>query len=334
MLPVVERPMIYHIIEWLAGHGVSRVVFALGYHSEVFFGAFPDGRHAGIEVVWAVEPDPRDTAGAIVFAADHAEVAHDRLIVVNGDILTNLDLRRLLSFHDHHGRAATIALTPVADPSAFGVVPVDQTGRVLAFIEKPKPGEAPTNMINAGTYVLEPSVLRRIARGVRVSIEREVFPELVVSGELYAMDSDCYWLDTGTPERFLQAQRDLLLGLGASAIATIHTELDGKVFVAQGADVKGKLIGPSFVAERCSIDASAQVASSVVGADVIVGPGVRLRDCVVMQGARIGPDVSAERCIIGPRAQIGMGAELIGSIIGVGYELEPAMRLVDARLPE
>src|ERR1700738_2589660 len=177
MLPVAGRPMIERGVTHLAKHGVDEVVLSLGYRPDAFLAAYPDGRCAGVRLTYAVEPQPLDTGGAIAFAARYAGI-DERFVVVNGDVLTDLDVSALLAFHRDRGAAATISLVAVEDPSRYGVVPTEENGRVVGFIEKPPPGEAPTNMINAGTYVLEPEVLDRIPPGGRVSIERETFPAL------------------------------------------------------------------------------------------------------------------------------------------------------------
>ena len=181
MLPVVERPMIVHVIEWLATHGVDRAVLSLGYRADAFMEAFPSQEIAGVALEYVVEPELLDTAGAIRFAASEAGVK-DTFLVLNGDVLTDLDASALVAFHRTRPAQASIALTPVLDPSRFGVVPTDEDGRVTAFIEKPPLGQAPTNLINAGIYVLETSVLEQIPEAGRVSIERETFPALVSAG--------------------------------------------------------------------------------------------------------------------------------------------------------
>ena len=211
MLPVVGVPMLERVLGHLARHGVDEAVLSLGYLPDAFLEAYPDGRAAGVSLAYAVEPEPLDTAGAVRFAATSAGV-DDTFVVVNGDVLTDLDLTRLVAFHRRVGAQGTIALHPVADPSAFGVVPTDADGRVTAFVEKPPRGEAPTNQINAGTYVLEPSVLKRIASSGRVSIERETFPAMVRDGVLFALSDEGYWLDTGTPSAYLDANFDYVDG--------------------------------------------------------------------------------------------------------------------------
>ncbi|MGH9079194.1 MAG: nucleotidyltransferase family protein, partial [Acidimicrobiales bacterium] len=188
MLPIVEEPMIERVVGRLAEHGIEDAVLSLGYRPDAFIDAYPDGAIAGVSVTYAVEPTALDTAGAIRFATAFAGI-DETFVVVNGDVLTDADLSGLVDFHRQHGAEATIRLTPVEDPSAFGVVPTDDQGRVEAFIEKPSRDEAPTNLINAGAYVFEPTVLDRIPRERRVSIERETFPALVEEGTLYAEGS-------------------------------------------------------------------------------------------------------------------------------------------------
>jgi mannose-1-phosphate guanylyltransferase len=200
MLPVMEQPMIERVLGQLAAHGIEDAVLSLGYRPDAFINAYPDGSAGGVRLSYAVEPEPLDTAGAIRFAADHAGV-EDTFVVVNGDVLTDLDITALVNFHHSHHAEATISLTPVEDPSSYGVVPTDAQGKVEAFIEKPPRDEVPTNLINAGTYVLEPEVLARIPKGRRVSIERETFPSLVEAGTLFALGSDVYWIDTGCRSR-------------------------------------------------------------------------------------------------------------------------------------
>src|SRR5580698_7381353 len=204
MLPIVGVPMIERVLGHLASHGVDEAVLSLGYLPDAFMKAYPEGAVDGVHLTYAVEPEPLDTAGAVRFAATFGAV-DETFVVVNGDVLTDLDLSALIEFHRARDAEGTIALHPVADPSAFGVVPTDEVGRVTAFVEKPPRDEAPTNEINAGTYVLEPSVLARIPEGGRVSIERETFPAMVRDGGLFARSDDSYWLDTGTPAAYLQA---------------------------------------------------------------------------------------------------------------------------------
>jgi mannose-1-phosphate guanylyltransferase len=291
--------MIERVLSHLAGHGIDTVVLSLGYRPDAFTDAYPDGLCAGVALTYAVEETPLDTAGAIRFAARAAGI-DETFVVVNGDVLTDLDVSGLVAFHRDRGAEATVALTPVEDPSAFGVVPTDEEGRVLAFIEKPPPGEAPTNLINAGTYVLEPSVLGRIPDGRRVSIERETFPALVDDGRLYALGSDAPWVDAGTPATFLAANlRYASAGL-----------------------------------PRCGAAKSASVVMSVLGEGVTVGPGAVVENSVCFDGATIEAEAEVRSSIVGQRARIGTGAVVTDlSVIGDGVVVRPGAHLRGDRLP-
>ena len=308
MLPVVDRPMIEHVVSHLAEKGVDDAVLSLGYRPDAFLEAYPDGHCAGVALHYAVEPEPLDTAGAIRFAALDAGI-DDTFVVLNGDVLTDFDLGKLLSRHAEAGAEGTIHLTPVDDPSRYGVVPTDDEGRVQAFIEKPPRESAPSRWINAGTYVLEPSVLERIPDGRRVSIERETFPALVEAGSLYAVESDDYWIDAGTPAAYLQAQLDLIDG---------HRAAGAVAGVSESASVVG-----------------ATVRHSVVMAGAVVDDGAIVVDSVVLPGARIASGGEVTGSIIGPGASVGEGAVVTGlSVVGDGAVVEEGEVLDGERRPD
>ncbi len=333
MLPVVERPMIVRVLEWLATHGVDRAVLSLGYRPDAFLQAFPENRVAGVALAYAVEPEPLDTAGAVRFAAEHAGV-DDTFLVLNGDVLTDFDASALVEFHRSRDALASIALTPVTDPSAFGVVPTDERGQVTAFIEKPARANAPTNLINAGIYVLETAVLDRIPTGRRVSIERETFPELVFARALYALASDAYWLDTGTPQQYLQAQLDILAGRRSGLTAPNAPEVRPGIWIDSGADVVGKLGTHTFVGREAAVAEGAVVEESVIGPGASVGVDAIVRRSVLMAGAEVGASAVVEDSVVGPRAVIGEGARLAGAtVVGVGAEVPARSSLDGARYP-
>lgn len=307
MLPVVGVTMLERVVAKLASQGVTEVVLSLGYKPDVFSEAFPDGRCAGIKMHYAVEPEPLDTAGAIRFAADDAGIA-ERFVALNGDVLTDLDLAALWKQHETAGAEGTIALTPVEDPSRYGVVPLDADGRVEAFIEKPDPGTAPTNWINAGTYILEPSVLGRIQTGRKVSIEREVFPEMATEGSLYGLQSDTYWIDAGTPEAYLQAHMDLIDGVRGGTETAVHPE--------------------------ARVHANATIQRSVVGAGAEIGNGCKINDSIVMDGATVADGCSLDRSILGAGAVLGSSSRLSGlSILGYAARAEDGTVLDAGAIP-
>ncbi|HZN14705.1 MAG TPA: NDP-sugar synthase [Acidimicrobiales bacterium] len=277
MLPVAGVPMIERVVGHLARHGIDRVVLSMGYRPDAFLDAYPDGRCGGVEVEYAVESEPLDTAGAIRFAARRAGF-DDVFVVLNGDVITEIDISAVVKFHASHGASATLALTPVDDPSRFGVVPTDEDGRVVAFIEKPGPGEAPTNLINAGVYVLEPSVIDRIPDGRRVSIERETFPQLVADRSLFALASDATWIDVGTPAAYIEANLTFA-GVGPDAAVVGHG-----VRVDPGACITG-----SVVLDEAVIAADAVVRDSIIGRRAVIGEGAIVEALSVIGDGAIVP---------------------------------------------
>ncbi len=321
MLPVAEVPMIERVVGHLVAHGITDVVLSLGYRPDAFIAGYPDSRCAGATLIYVVEPELMDTAGAVRFAATKAGV-DTTFLIFNGDVLTDLDITDLVTFHRQAGAEGTIALTPVEDPSAFGVVPIDRDGRVEAFIEKPPPGTAPTNFINAGIYVLEPSVLDRIPEGRRVNIERETFPAMVADGALYARALEGYWLDVGTPERFLQATADLLDGRRNGPPLPGARAVPGAGWRAGKPTVDGTVTGASLVADGARIQSGASVTDSVIGAGATVGEGATVSGSVVMDGARVGARVGLARAIVGPGTVVADDTVLeAGTVTGVGEQV-------------
>jgi mannose-1-phosphate guanylyltransferase len=289
MLPVGDRPMIERVLAHLAEHGVDEVVLSLGYRPDAFSDAYPDGKCAGVRLVYAVEPEPLDTAGAIAFAA-RADGIDERFLVVNGDVLTDVDVSALVWFHEESEAEGTIFLTPVEDPSSFGVVPTDATGRVLAFIEKPAAGTAPTNLINGGYYVLEASVLDLVEPGRRVNIERETFPALVAAGRLFARHLPGYWLDVGTPERYLQANLD---AAGGRSVIGEDCQVHPTAVVEASVLLAGAVVEAGAVVRRSIVGRGAVVtAGSVLDEGTVLGDGVRTEPGATLVGVRL-PDPDA-----------------------------------------
>ena len=298
MLPVGHVAIIERLIENLVRGGVTDVTLALGFRPEPFMQAFPDGTCAGATLTYAVEPEPLDTGGAIRFAALFAGI-DSTFVVANGDVLTDLDVGALVHFHRSTGAEATLHLTPVEDPSAFGVVDQEPSGLVRRFIEKPPPGTSPSNLINAGTYVFEPSVIARIPDGRKVSVEREIFPALVADQTLWAMATNDYWIDTGQPDLYLKANLDVITRLRAE-----HSWAHG---VAEGAVIgTGVALSDTVVADGASIGDGADVSDSVLLAGASVGPGAHVRHSVVM--GHIGARAVISNCVIGAGIEIADGS--------------------------
>lgn len=289
MLPVGHVPIIERLVVNLANGGVTEVTLALGFKPEPFVDAFPSGECNGVALRYAVEPEPLDTAGAIRFAAEFSGI-DDTFVVANGDVLTDLDIAALVAFHRSRSAEATIHLVGVDDPSLFGVVATDSEGRVERFVEKPAPGTAPSNLINGGTYVLEPALLQRIPAGRKVSIERVTFPAVVADGGLFAMATDDYWIDAGNPMLYRRANLDLLDGTRRH---------HGCVAVHPGA----------------VIDESATVTGSIVAAGATVGAHATVTDSVLLPGSVVEQyAVVADSVVMG---RIGEGAKVAGSVLGL-----------------
>ena len=304
MLPVVHRPMIVRLVDRLAAGGVTDVVLALGFKPEPFAAAFPDGRHGEVRVHYAVEPEPLDTGGAIAFAARTAGV-DDTFVVANGDVVTDLDVGHLIAEHVRLGVDGTVHLTAVDDPSAFGVVELDDHQLVRRFVEKPAPGETDSNLINAGTYVLEPSVLDLIEPDRRVSVERETFPALVGSGGLAGVATSDYWIDAGRPELYLQVNLDLIRGVRGTPPEAVH---------------------PAAV-----VAPEARVTDSVVGRDAAVQAGAVVTDSVLLPGAVVRGGARVDSSIVA--GLIGSDATVSNSVVGSSYSVPDGSTVVDQRLP-
>jgi mannose-1-phosphate guanylyltransferase len=303
-LTLVDRPFLAYMIEWLAAHGVTEVVLACGFLPDVLQEALGEGEHAGVRLIYVAEPDRRGTAGAIRFAADAlGDDLDERFLALNGDVLADLDLTALMRVHRERQARATIALYPVEDSAAYGLVGVDGEGRVTEFVEKT--GEAVPGEINAGAYCLERSVLDLIPPDREVSIEREVFP-LLVGDDLAALRLDGYWMDIGTPDRYLQASWDILEGRVATRVRPTAPGL----LIGAGAEIApGATVGPrAVVSPECRVAAGAEVRESVL-----------LDGCAVGAGARVAGSVLA------PGVTVEAEAELAGAVIGRG-ERVPVQR--------
>jgi mannose-1-phosphate guanylyltransferase len=318
VLPLAGRPFLSFMLDWARGHGVDEVILSCGFLSDAVRRVLGD-IYDGMRLRYVVEEEPLGTAGPVRLAYDQG-VLEERLLVLNGDVLTDIDLTAELAQHERTGARATLALYEVQDTSSYGVVPTDEQGRVEAFLEKGD-GEAPTNRINAGAYVIEREVVaERIPAGRPVSFEREVFPALVGHG-LYGYRAAGYWIDIGTPERYLEATWDLLAGHPRS---NLPPRDETGSLVHQGCLVSGAHVGPQSVLGRsCSVGTDARVERSVLHDRVLVGADAVVVESVLADRVRVGERARVEaRAVVGADAAIGDGA-----VIGEGARLDPGTRV-------
>lgn len=318
VVPLANRPHIAFMIEWLRRHGVDEVILACGFMADGVRQVLGEGEELGVCLRYVEEPSPLGTGGALRYAG---ELLDERFLMLNGDVLCDFDLSAQLAQHERTGATATLALNSVADPSAYGLVRLNDDGSVNEFQEKPAPGESDSNLINAGAYVLERSLLDAMApAGTTISIERDVFPKLVGHG-LYGFVGEGYWLDIGTPERYLEGNFDILEGNVDTDLA-VRLE-DGRRVLADGAVNHGRLIAPALLGEGVSVAAGAIVGGCVVlGAGAVIEAGAHVERSVVLAGARIGARSTVRFSIIGPEAKVGERCHLDGGVVlGEGVDL-------------
>lgn len=320
MLPLVNRPFLEFQINLCKRHGIDEIILSTAYLPEVFEEYFGDGSRLGVKLICVTEEEPLDTCGAVKNVEEHIK---GRFLVFNGDVLTNLDLANLIAFHEQKKGKATLYLTPVEDPTAYGLVPLDNDSRILEFLEKPTLDQVVTDLINAGTYVLEPELLDRVPAGERYSFERQLFPGMLEDGlPMFGFPDDAYWLDIGAPSKYLQAHYDILgrkLPFEFSG-----REIKPSVWIGEGCEIspKASVFGPTVIGPGCRIAPHARVSS-----DCVLGPGCELGEGVHLEGAvlhghcRIGGESSLSRCVlaegvaVGERVNVSDQAVLGGGVV-------------------
>jgi len=307
LIPLVDRPGLDHVLDHLARHGVHEVVLSSPYLERVFH-PFIAARHGDPAITWITETMALGTGGAIVHAL--STLGDEPFFALNGDILTDLDLTAMRAFHQRQGASVTIALHHVEDARAFGLVETDDDGRVQAFKEKPEqpvPGD-----VNAGTYLLDPAVLRSWTADRSISIEREIFPDVIAAGHpVFGFPGECYWIDLGTPEKYLQAHRDML---------------------------NGRVRGLAYEAPWIAVDADVEPGASVgadcsIGAEARVAAGATVNDSVLHPGSSVAARASVQSSVVGAGAHVGERAEVRGCVLGAGSRVPDGMSIVDAKVP-
>jgi mannose-1-phosphate guanylyltransferase len=314
VVPLVDRPFIAYMLQWLAEHGVDDVIMSCGFLATSVRNVLGDGSAYGLRLRFVEEPDPRGTAGALKYAESMLD---ERFLMLNGDVLTDIDLSAQVAQHERTGAKATLALVPVADPSAYGLVHLDPENAVLDFVEKPSPDQIDTNLISAGAYVLDREVLELVPGDRKVSIEREVWPLLVGDG-LYGYPSESYWLDIGTPDRYLKATFDIIEGnVGTEVRERLGSDY---LAIAPEAEVLGRVIPPAVLERGVKIAQGAHAGSLVVlGQGVSLADGAIVERAVVLDGTEIGEGCTLRNCIVAAGCRIGPRTHLSdGVVLGEG----------------
>ena len=313
VMPLAGQPFLSFMLDWARTHGADEVILSCGFMSDAVRDVLGD-IYDGMRLRHVIEEEPLGTAGPVRLAYDEG-LLEERVLVLNGDVLTDIDLTGELEQHERTGARATLALYPVDDTSSYGVVPTAEDGQVIDFIEKGG-GDAPTNRINAGAYVIERDVVESIPAGRAVSFELEVFPGLVGNG-LYGYDAAGYWIDIGTPERYLEATWDLLAGRVES---TLPPRDETGSLVYENCLLAGAHVGPQSVLGRhCSVGTDARVERSVLHERVHVGADAAVVESVLAEGVRVG-----ERARVGPDAMVGAAAVIEpDAVVGAGARIEP-----------
>jgi mannose-1-phosphate guanylyltransferase len=326
VVQLVDRPFIVYMLEWLSGHGIDDVIMSCGFMADSIRDVLGDGSAFGLRLRFVEEPEPRGTAGAVKLTEP---ILEDRFLMLNGDVLTDIDLSAQIAQHEATGARATLALVKVPDPSAYGMVLLKDNHSVEAFIEKPSAngaaGDVDPNisggaLISAGAYVLEREILDLVPPDRNVSIEREVWPQLVGEG-LYGYASESYWMDIGTPERYLEGTFDIIEGNVKTAVAARLAE--GWATIAPDVELEGRVIGPAVVEAGTRIAAGAHVGPLVVlSENVTIGANSTVERAVILPGSQVGEGCELRDCIVGPRCRIGSHSKVTGgAVLGEGVSL-------------
>ena len=296
VVPICNRPFLLYQIDTLRRAGITDITLSLSYQPFKIEQQLGDGSDYGVKITYTVEPLPMGTAGAYKFAED---LIREPTVVFNGDIVTDLDLKSVIRQHNSRKAAATIVLAPVENPSAYGLVETEEDGRVRRFLEKPNPDEISCNTINAGTYILDPKVLDFVPTGENYSFEYGLFPDLLNRGEkFYAhVPEDAYWIDIGTPARYLQVHHDILAGR------------------VRGIKLKDRR-GSFDAATHAEIDDL-----SIIGDDCTVKPGAQVINSVLGEGVHVEEKARIENSVVWPHTRVGSGAQVVGAIVGRGCHI-------------
>jgi NDP-sugar pyrophosphorylase family protein len=330
VVPLLNRPFLAYQLALLRQHGITDVILACSYRVDDVRNALGDGAALGVRLRYVIEREPLGTGGGIRNAAD---LTAGTVVVLNGDVLTDADISSMRRFHEARGARTTIYLMPVEDPRPFGLVEIEDDGRIRAFREKPTSAdEITTNTINAGIYMIDVALLDRIPRQRMVSMEREIFPALIADGiPAYGWVPDAYWRDIGSPAAYRAAQIDLLDGRVRTTLRPAGTETDG-MWLGPGAQraADAQVRGPAVIGANVVLERGAVVdAHSVIGDGVIIGAGARVEGAILWHGVQVGPGAILHGCVVGAEARIGPHARVgARTVLAAGAEV-PERRVLD-----
>lgn len=307
IVPVVNRPFLFYQIDLLTPPGIKNLVLCLSYQPRKIEDLLGDGSRFGLRITYLVEASPLGTAGAFKNAEEYI---HGTTVVFNGDILADVDLEQVIAQHQSTQAAATIVVTPRENPAGYGVVEAAPDGRVTRFVEKPQRQEVRSNLINAGIYVLEPTVLKHIPEGRPFSFEYDFFPALLAREEaFYAFRHEGYWLDIGTPQGYWQGNLDVLNG-------RLRSHAPERPTPGEKVDATARLDERSHVDPSCVIKAQAQIRNSIIGPNCFIEEKAVIEDSVIWSATRVSADAEVRRCVIGKSCHIGRSAVLVGAVLG------------------
>ncbi|MDY6893356.1 MAG: NDP-sugar synthase [Chloroflexota bacterium] len=315
MVPVANKPFIEHMLDNIKRHHIDEIVLAICYLPDIIRNHFGDGENFGVRLTYTFEQIPLGTGGALKNAEQFLD---DTFVVFNGDIFTDINLTDMIAFHQEHKAKATIALTAVEDPTKYGVVETDSEGRVLQFIEKPSWENVTTNLINAGTYILEPELLHLVPARTHCMLERGLFPDLVEQEiPFLGYRSNSYWIDIGNPEDYLTLHHDILMG---KAIARFTGKsIADDVWVEEGCNIHqtAKIVGPVVIGKDCTIEQNVRISGPVVlGNRCTIRQGSTIDEAVLWQNVNLGNDVMVRNSVVGNNSFIGNNTWIVdGSII-------------------
>jgi len=324
MVPLLNIPFLEYVIRYLSKHQIKDIILAQGYLAQPIEEYLGNGSQLGVNLSYVVEDVPLGTAGAVKNAERFLD---ETFLLLNGDIFTDLDISAMIDFHQRRRAKATISLTPVDDPTSYGLIETDAEGGITRFLEKPDKSQITTNTINAGTYVLEPEVLAQIPLKTKVSIEREVFPLLLEQDKpVYAYPSSAYWMDTGTPEKYLQLHRDLLSGKSSQYVPVTKEEavIGEQSFIHPTAQIKGHVIignnctvedkvsitGPAVIGHGCQIMPEAVIKESIIWQNAHLGEHVNLMGSIVADNCCLNADSTVKDSILGDNVTVASGSKL------------------------